>query len=91
MSCVTRAWFSVLGRREEVKADTKSFPGLEELLVEAGRDVSRGDALLLGADGDRRAVGIAAGDHEHVVAGRAVVAGEDVGRQVGADDLSDVE
>ena len=48
-------------------------------------------SLLLGADGDRRAVLVAAGDHEHVVAGGAVVASEDVGRQVGAGDLTDVE
>ena len=79
------------GGREEVEADAEALPGLEELGVELGGDLARRAALLLGADGDRRAVLVAAGDHEDVVAGGAVVAGEDVGGQVGADDLTDVE
>ncbi len=48
------------------------------------------DALLLGLHRDRRAVGVGAADHQHVVAGHAVVAGEDVGRQVGAGDVAEV-
>ena len=54
-------------------------------------DLLRRLALLLGAHGDRRAVLVGAGDHEHAVAGGAVVAGEDVGGQVGAGDLAEVQ
>ena len=63
----------------------------EELGVELGCDLAGAAPFLLGADGDRRAVLVAAGDHEHVVACGAVVASEDVGGKVGADDLTDVE
>ena len=55
------------------------------------RRLRPGAAFLLRPDGDRRAVLVAAGDHEHVVAGRAVVAGEDVSGEVGAGDLTDVQ
>ena len=67
------------GGGEEVEADPEALPGLEELRVELGGDLAGRAAFLLGADGDRGAVLVAAGDHEHVVAGGAVVAGEDVG------------
>ena len=58
--------------------------------MEAVDDLDRLDALLVGAHRDRRAVGVAARDHQHVVAPAAVVAGEDVGRQVGAGDVAEV-
>ena len=51
----------------------------------------RGDAFLLGADGDGSAVGIAAGDHEDIVAPHPVVTGEDVGGKVAAGDVTHVE
>ena len=54
-------------------------------------DLLRRAALVVGAHGDRRAVLVAAGDHEHVVADHAVVAGEDVGRQIGAGDVAEVQ
>ena len=79
------------GGREEVEADAEALPALEELGVEVRRHLGRGAAFFLGADGDRRAVLVGAGDHQDFVAGGAVVAGEDVRRQVGADYLADVQ
>jgi len=34
---------------------------------------------------------VAAGDHKDLIAGRPVVAGKDIGREVGANDLADVQ
>ena len=50
-----------------------------------------GSALLVGPDRDRRAVGVAARDHQHVVALHAVVTGEDVGAQVATGDVTQVK
>ena len=79
------------GGGEKVEGDAQPLPGLQELLVEAGRDLFRGQPLRLGANGDGGAVLVAAGDHENAVAAGAVVAGEDVGREVGADNLARVQ
>ena len=79
------------GRGVEVPTNAESLPGIEELFVEVGGDFGRRLALLLRADGDWRSVLVAAGHHQHVVAGRAVVAGKDVSGQVGAGDLTDVK
>ena len=49
------------------------------------------DALVVGAHGHGRAVLVAAGNHQHAIAGHAVVASEDVGRQVGAGDVAEVQ
>jgi len=59
--------------------------------VEALVDGLRRGPLGVGADGDRRPMGVGPGDHQDAVSGQAVVAGEDVGRQVGADDIADVD
>ena len=79
------------GGSEQVEGYAQPLPRLQELLVEAGRHLVRGQLLGLGTDGDGGAVLVAAGDHEDAVAAGAVVAGEDVGGEVGADDLSGVE
>ena len=44
-----------------------------------------------GANGDGRTVLVRAGHHEHVIAPKPVVAGENVGGEVGPRDLSKVE
>ena len=75
----------------EVVADAEVAPVAEELLVVAVGDLLRRDALLLGADRDRGAVLVAAGDHQDVVAAQALEAGEDVGRDVHAGEVADVE
>ncbi len=59
--------------------------------MEAGRHLVWRRPFRLGADGHGSAVLVAAGDHEHLVPLGAVVAGEDVGREVGADDLARVQ
>jgi hypothetical protein len=59
--------------------------------VEVLVDGLRRGLFGVGAHGDGGAVGVRAGDHEHVVAGQAVVAGIDVGRQVSADDVAHVD
>src|SRR6266540_3031384 len=74
----------------EVPTNAEAFPRLQELGVELGGDFRGSAALLFGANGDRRPVQIAAGDHEDAIARGAVVAGEDVSGKIGADDLADV-
>jgi hypothetical protein len=51
----------------------------------------RGDAFLIGPDGDGGAVGVAARDHQDFVALKAVIAGKDVGAQVAAGDMTKVK
>ena len=82
----------VVGHRrgEQVERDAELVPLAEELGVEALDDLDRLDALLVGPHRDGRAVGVAARHHQHVVAPAPVVAGEDVGRQVGAGDVAEV-
>ena len=83
----------VLGVRggEQVEADAESFPGVQELGLELGVYVFGGDALLVGGDGDGRAVRVAAGDHGHFVAHHAVIAREDVGGQVSARRMAEMD
>ncbi len=54
-------------------------------------DLARGLAALVGLDGDRRAVRVRAGDHQDAVALQPVIAGKDIGRQVGAGQVADVQ
>ncbi len=72
-----------VGVGEEVITDADTLLGVQETGMVALKQFPRGDAFLLGPNGDGGAVGIGAGDHEDVVAGQAMVAGEDVGGQVG--------
>ena len=75
---------------EEVEGDAEALPGVEKGGVVPLDDVARGHALGVGAHGDGGTVGIAAGDHEYVVAAHTVVAGEDVGREIGACQVSEM-
>ena len=52
---------------------------------------ARGNSFLIGSDGNGGAVGIAAGDHQHFVAAHSVIAGEDVGGQIAAGDVSEMQ
>ena len=79
------------GRGEGVERDAHPLPGVEDRLVELGHDLGRRAALVVSADGDRRAMRVGAGDHGDAVAADAVVAGEDVGGQIGAAELSVVD
>ena len=83
----------VLGvcRSEQVEADSKSFPGVQELRLEFGIDVLRGDALLVGGDSYRRAMSVAAGNHSHFVAHHPVIAREYIGGQVRARRMAQVD
>ena len=83
----------ILGVRlgEEVVADAQALKHGDDARMIAVDDLTRGDAFLFGADGDRRAVRVRAGEHEHVVAAHAVVARKDVRWQIGAGDVADVQ
>ncbi len=76
---------------EEVEGDAQPLPAIEELALVVPGDGLGGLAGLLGLDGDGGAVLVGAGDHEHLVAAGAVVAGEDVRRQVAAGNLPQVQ
>ncbi|MEY3073184.1 MAG: hypothetical protein RLZZ353_1380, partial [Actinomycetota bacterium] len=59
--------------------------------MEAVDDLAGRDALLLGAYRDGGAVAVRARHHQDPVAGDAVVAGEDVGRQVRAGEVAEMQ
>jgi hypothetical protein len=67
---------------EQVEAYAHLSPTFEELGLEAADDLLRMDTFLLGPQRDRCAVLIAAGYHQHPIASKPVVAGEDVSGQV---------
>ena len=58
--------------------------------MEARHQFGGRDPLAGGVYGERRAVGVTTGDHQHLMPGEAVVARDDVARQERADDLPDV-
>lgn len=69
----------LLGRREV--ADLRVVPVDDDI---------GGDPLRLGPDGDRRAVHVGPAHHQHLVSRHALLAGEDVGRQVCAGQMAEM-
>lgn len=57
----------------------------------AGSDLSRRSALLLSAYRYRRAMLVRARDHEHIVALKPMIPGEDVRRQIGTSDMTQMK
>ncbi len=51
----------------------------------------RADLLLLSTDGDRCAMHIAPGDHQHLVAFHAMVAGEYIGGKIGTGEMTQMQ
>ena len=99
MAVVQQAHEDVLGhfgvvlgasRGVTVPTDAKPVPVGYELGVISVHDVSRGDVLGIGPDGDRRAVHVRTTDHEHPVTDQALMAGVDIGWQVGAGQVAEV-
>ncbi len=78
------------GRGVQVPTDPDPLPALDDLGVVAIDDLLRRHPLGVGPHGDGRAVHIAPADHQHVVAGQPVIAGEDVGRQVGPGEVPEM-
>jgi len=76
---------------EQVPGDAKPFPAFQELLMVAGHDLLRAFSFLFSAQSDRCPVLVTAGDHEHHIALQTVIAGEDVCREIGAGDMSQME
>ena len=83
----------VLGvcRSKQVEADSEAFPRVQELRLEFGVNVLRGDALLVGGDGDRGAMSVAAGYHRHLIAYHPVIAREYIGGQICARSVAKVD
>ena len=83
----------VLGMRggEQVKGDAQPFPRIKELCVVAFQHFLRFHTLLVGTDRYGRAVGVGAGYHKHVAALHAVIAGENIGGQIAAGNVSHVQ
>ena len=77
--------------REQIEADAEVAPVAEELGVVAVDDLLRGHTLFVRPDRDRGAVHVGAGHHQHVVAGQAVIAGEDVRGEIGACDVPEMQ
>jgi hypothetical protein len=59
--------------------------------VEALVDLERGGVFCIGPHGDRRAVRIGAGDHQHLSPAQALVARKNIGRQVRAGQVPDMD
>ena len=77
--------------RERVERDPHPLPRPQDVRVEMIDDLPRRLPLVVGPHRDRRAVRIGAGNHGHAVAADAVVAREDVRRQVRAAQLPVVD
>ena len=61
-----------------------------KLAVVTINDVLSGHAVGVGSDRDRRAVHVGAADHQHLVANHALMAGEDISRQIGAGKMTEM-
>src|SRR5690606_27921579 len=79
------------GATEHVELDADALERAADRLVPAVDVLLVGRALLLGLQGDRDAVLVGAADEVHVVAAHPPEAHPDVGRQVGADDVAEVD
>ena len=79
------------GGRIAIETDAEAFPGFDDLGVITLDDIARLDSFAVGGHGDRRPMAIGAGDHGNLVAGKAMIASEDVRGQIGPRDLPDVE
>ena len=84
-----RWWFSV-GVRIEVKRDAQPLPDRKNLLMIAHGKLCGRDALLFCIQGNGSSVHIASGYHQHVMAGHAMIAREDVGGKDRFGDLTDI-
>jgi len=80
-----------VGMSEQVKGDAQPEERFEKTGMEQIHDLRRREAALLGRDGDGRAVGVRAGDHQDVVPAHAVVAGKDVRREVRPGDVAQMQ
>src|SRR3990170_1392749 len=76
---------------EEIVADANGLLGLQESVVVILENLARRLSTPVGLNRDRGAMGVGAGDHQNAVSPQAVVAREDVGRQVGAGQMADVQ
>ena len=73
------------------RGDTQFLPGLQEHGVVTFDDFLGGDAFLVSPDGDGSAVGVAARDHQDIVALHTMVTGKYVGAKVAAGDMTEVK
>ena len=78
------------GGRVEIPTDTERLPCLEELRVITVDDLLWAHVLLFGAHGDRRPVHVGSRDHQNLVSREPVIAGEDVGRQIGTGEMPEM-
>ena len=76
---------------EEVIADANLPLRLQEALMIMLEDLKRRQAAFVGFDRDRRAVAVGAADHQHMIAPQAMITGEDIGRQVSASQMPDMQ
>jgi hypothetical protein len=76
-----------VGMGKQVVGDAKQALRLEEAGMIVFKDFPRRLAFLLSAHHDGRAVRVAAAHHQHAAALQALVAREDVRRQIGAGDV----
>ena len=91
MSWVTALVIAGVGVSEQIEGYAQLFPRLQEQGMITLHHLGRGDSLLVRADGDGSAVGVAAGHHQHAVSLKPVVAGEDVCGQVTSGHVAQVQ
>ncbi len=78
------------GAGEQVIAQAQLVQVLHDDLVVPVHQFPRGHTLVFRLHGDGRAVLVGAADHEDVVSGQAVIAGEDVAGNAEAGHMADV-
>lgn len=80
-----------IGVGEQVVTDAARLEGVQKAHVIILKERARRHAALIRLDQDRCAVRIRAADHQHAVALQPMVAREDIGRQIGACHMPDVQ
>ena len=80
-----------IGMSEQVEGYAQLFPRLQKHGMVAVHDLGWSNPFLVGADGYRGAVGVAARHHQHTVSLETVIAGKDVCGQIASSDMAQVQ
>src|SRR5262245_20343085 len=76
---------------EKIKRNSQSFECIEKRGVMMLNYLFRRDPFTLGAERDRRAMTIRAGNHQHLIAFKAVITSENISRQEYSGNMAHVQ
>ena len=76
---------------EQIEGDAQFPPAIEELSVVFVRYLLWGGRFLFSTNGNWRSVLVTTRNHQHIIALKAMIAGKDIGRQIGTGDVSQMQ